>query len=130
MATFKGKDGVVRVGANAVGEVRSFSVDETAQTTDTTSMGDDYTTHEVIVKEWSGSCEVWFDDTDTNGQNALVNGASVDLSFLMEGATSGSHLLQGTATVTQRNISSSREGIVECSFSFQGNGPLTEGAVV
>ena len=37
MATHKGSEGVVKVGANAVAEVTGFSVDETADTIENTA---------------------------------------------------------------------------------------------
>ena len=40
MATFKGNDGSVLIGTDVMAQVISFSVDETADTIETTSMGD------------------------------------------------------------------------------------------
>ena len=40
MATHKGSEGTVKVGSNAVAEIRSYSLEETADTLEDTSMGD------------------------------------------------------------------------------------------
>ena len=40
MATFKGSDGVVKIIGNAIAEIRSFSVEQTADTIEDTKMGD------------------------------------------------------------------------------------------
>ena len=40
MATFKGSDGVVKAGGNAIAEIRTFSVEQTADTIEDTKMGD------------------------------------------------------------------------------------------
>jgi predicted secreted protein len=129
MATFKGKDGVVKVGSNSMAEVRGWSVEETAETIDDTVMGDDDATHLVTINRWTGSCDVLFDDTDTNGQVAATVGASISVSFQMEGDTAGDHKLSGTATVTSRSISAQHDGIVEATLQLEGNGALTEGTV-
>ena len=40
MATHKGSEGTVKVGSNAVAEIRSYSIEESADTLEDTSMGD------------------------------------------------------------------------------------------
>ena len=129
MATLKGNDGTVLVGSSAVAEIRSFSVDETMDTIESTAMGDTYRTFETSLKSWSGTVDVFFDDTDTSGQGALTVGSEVTVSLQVEGNTTGDHKLSGAAIVTGRSISSSFDGLVEASLSLQGDGPLTEGTV-
>jgi predicted secreted protein len=129
MATLQGNNGTVKVGSVAIAEIRSFSIDETMDTIESTSMGDTYRTFETSLKSWSGSVDVFFDDTDTTGQGALTVGSEVTVNFQIEGDTTGDHLLSGTAIVTDRSISSSFDGLVEASLSLQGDGALTEGTV-
>jgi hypothetical protein len=129
MATFSGSDGVVLVGSNAIGEIKSYSVEETADTLEDSSMGDTYRTFKSSLQSWSGSCEVLFDDTDTTGQGACTPGSSISLSFQMEGSTTGDHKLNGNAIVTGRTITASFDGLVEASLTFQGTGTLSEGTV-
>ena len=129
MATLKGNDGTVLVGSSAVAEIRSVSVDETMDTIESTAMGDTYRTFETSLKSWSGTVDVFFDDTDTSGQGALTVGSEVTVSLQVEGSTTGDHKLSGAAIVTGRSISSSFDGLVEASLSLQGDGPLTEGTV-
>ena len=74
MATHTGSEGTVRVGSNAIAEIRSYSVEETADTVEDTSMGDAYRTFKTTLKGWSGSVDVFWDETDTNGQVALELG--------------------------------------------------------
>lgn len=129
MSTFAGKDGVVKSGSNAIAEVRSWSIEETAATTADTVMGDTWDTHLVTQKSWSGSCDVYFDDTDTSGQGSFIAGASVTVNLQMEGDTAGDHLFSGTATITSRSVSASHDGVVEATLSFTGNGALSESTV-
>lgn len=129
MATFKGKNGVVRSGANAVAEIRGYTIEEKGENLDDTVMGDSWRSRLPFIKDWSGSVDVLFDDTDTNGQVTLVAGAEITISVLMEGATAGSHSLSGSCIITSRTITAQHDGIVEASISFEGNGALTEGTV-
>jgi len=129
MATLTGNNGTVKVGSVAIAEIRSFSVDETMDTIESTSMGDTYRTFETSLKSWNGSVDIFFDDTDTTGQGALTVGSEVTVNFQVEGDTTGDHLLSGAAIVTGRTINSSFDGLVEASLSLQGDGALTEGTV-
>ena len=129
MATLKGNSGTVKVGANPIAEIRSFSIDETMDTIEDTAMGDTYRTFKTSLKAFSGSVDVFFDDTDATGQGALTVGSEVTVNFQVEGDTTGDHLLSGAALVTGRTINSSFDGMVEASLTLQGTGALTEGTV-
>jgi len=129
MATFTGSDGVILVGTDQIAEVRSYSIDETMDTLEDTAMGDTSRTYKTSLKSFSGSADVFFDDTDTAGQGALTVGSSVTLSVQFEGNTTGDHLMSGTVLITGRTISASFDGMVEASISFQGTGALTESTV-
>jgi len=129
MATFAGSGGVIKIGSAAVAEVRSYSIDETMDTLEDTAMGDASRTFKASLKSFSGSADVFFDDTDSSGQGALTVGSTGSISVLMEGDTSGDHSLIGSILVTGRTISGSFDGMVEASITFQGTGALTEGTV-
>ena len=128
MATFKGNDGVVLIGTDAMAEVISFSVDETADTIEDTAMGDAAKTYVASFKDFSGTVETYFDDTDT-AQNNCTAGDSITLNLQMEGNTTGDHKLTGSAIVTSRSIGVTSDGIVTATYSFQGTGGLTETTV-
>ena len=125
MATHLGKEGTVQVGSNSIAEIRSFSIDETVDTVEDTSMGDAAKTYLASIKDFSGSVDVIYDESDTNGQTALAVGATVTLNFAPEGASTGDVKLTGDAIVTSKSISSSFDGLVEASISVQGTGVLT-----
>lgn len=129
MANHKGSEGTVKVGANAVAEIRSFSIEETGDTLEDTSMGDSARTYLASLTSWSGSVDVFWDETDTNGQGALDVGSSVTLNLYPEGDTAGDTYYTGTAIVTGKSISSAFDGMVEASVSVQGTGALTETTV-
>lgn len=130
MATHTGSEGTVRVGAtNAVLEIRSYSVEETADTVEDTSMGDGYRTFKTTLKGWSGSVDVFWDELDTTGQGALVPGSEVNVRFYPEGTTTGDIYYTGQAIVTGKTITGSFDGMVESTITVQGTGALTSAAV-
>lgn len=129
MATHIGRDGVLKVGSNAVAEVRSFSIEETADTVEDTVMTDTARTYATTLTSFTGSADVYWDETDTNGQGALDIGASVTIGFYPEGDGSGATYYTGTALVTGVSRSASFDGMVEASVTLQGTGALSETTV-
>jgi predicted secreted protein len=129
MATHKGSEGTVKVGSNAVAEIRSYSIEESADTLEDTSMGDSARTYKPSLTSFSGSLDVFWDETDTSGQGALSIGSEVTLNFYPEGDTSGDTYYSGSAIVTGVSRTGSFDGLVEASISVQGNGALTESTV-
>jgi hypothetical protein len=127
MATHTGSEGTVRVGLNAIAEIRSYSVEETSDTAEDTSMGDSYRTFKTTLKGWTGSVDVFWDETDTNGQNLLLPGAEVTVNFFPEGATAGQseRYYSGSAIVTGKTVTGSFDGMVESTITLQGNGTLS-----
>lgn len=130
MATHTGSEGTVRVGAtNAVLEIRSYSVEETADTVEDSSMGDGYRSFKTTLKGWSGSVDVFWDETDTTGQGALVPGSEVNVRFYPEGTATADVYYTGQAIVTGKTITGSFDGMVESTITVQGTGALTSAAV-
>jgi len=129
MSTVTGKDGVVKVGTNTIAEVRSFTLNRTIATVEDTSMGDVWTTHKVTMKSWSGQVSCYWDKSDTTGQGALDVGNEVTLKLYPEGSSSGDTEYSGSAIISSIEKQVPHDGMVEVTFNFQGNGPLTPGAV-
>jgi len=129
MATHKGSEGTVHVGTNAIAEIKSYALEESADTIEDTTMGDAARTYTPSLTTFSGSIDVFWDETDTNGQVALAVGSSVTLKWYPEGASSGDTYYTGTALVTGKNISASFDGMVEASISVQGTGAITTATV-
>lgn len=127
MANHTGSEGTVKVGANAIAEIRSYSIEQTGDTVEDTTMGDAWRTHKTTLKSWTGSVDVYWDETDTTGQGALSVGSSVTMNFYPEGATAGTSetYLTGTALVTGVTVTASFDGMVESTLSVQGVGALT-----
>tara|TARA_R110000803_G_scaffold148295_2_gene213736 strand:+ start:20 stop:406 length:387 start_codon:yes stop_codon:yes gene_type:complete len=128
MATHTGSEGTIKIGTDTLGELRSFSLESTAETIEDTSMGDSARTYKVGLTAFTGTASVFFDETDT-AQGNVDSGASITLNVYPEGDTSGDTYYSGSAIVTGRTINSSFDGMVEMELSFQGSGALTESTV-
>jgi len=89
MATHTGSEGTVKVGSDAIAEIRSYSLEETADTLEDTSMGDSARTYKSSLKTFTGTVDGFWDETDTAGQGALTNGAAITLAVYPEGDASG-----------------------------------------
>lgn len=126
MATHTGSEGVIKSGANTVAEVRSYTVSETGDTIEDTSMGDASRTYKAGLKTWTASVEAFWDETDTNGQGSFDVGASVTLNVYPEGSSTGDMYYTGSAIVTGKTINGTFDGMVEASFTLQGTGALSE----
>ena len=125
MATHTGSQGTVKVGSNAVAELKSWTLDQTQDTVETTKLGDVVKTYSVTQSSSSGSLSCHWDETDTNGQVALTIGATATLNLYPEGATSGDTYYSGSAIITSVGVSQSHDGLVERSFGFQISGAVT-----
>jgi predicted secreted protein len=129
MAVHKGSEGTVKVGVNAIAEIRSYSLEESVDTLETTSLGDTARTYLPSLSTFSGSVDVYWDESDTNGQGALTVGAEVTLNIYPEGDASSDVYYTGSAIVTSVTRSGSFDGMVEASISVQGTGALTSTTV-
>lgn len=129
MATQTGKDGAVYVGANAVAEIRDWSLESTSEVVADTVMGDSWVSNKPTLKSWSSSFNAFWDSSDTNGQGALDEGAEITLNLYPSGNTSSNIYWTGSAIITSVTKSASFDGMIEASFSVTGNGALTESTV-
>jgi hypothetical protein len=129
-ANHKGNEGFVRVGTNTVAEVRSYEYSLTNEPIDDTIMSDTARTFVSGVNSWSGNLSCFWDETDTNGQEALVAGGTATMTFYPEGTTTAttdvSHT--GVAIIEEVTRRAALQGIVEVDFRFRGTGALTQNA--
>jgi hypothetical protein len=125
MSTIHGKAGVVRNGANPVAEVTEFSIETSVSLADDTVMGDTWESHLAGIKKWSGSLTCFLDESDTNGQVALDEGASVTLNLYPDGTTTGKKYITGTVTIETVTVNVTKDGVATRAFSFRGNGAMS-----
>ena len=129
MATHTGSSGLIKVGTNTVAEVRSFTLDTTAELLEDTTLTDTSKSFQVGKKGATASVECFWDETDTNGQIAIAEGSSVALNLYPEGATSGDYYYSGTYLISANSVTTPTDGIIEATFSATLTGALTRGTV-
>jgi len=126
MANHHGSEGLVRVGANTVAEVLSFTITQSGEYAEATTLGDTDKKYNVTaIKAWGGSITAFWDETDSTGQVAIAPGANVALVLAPEGVASGAPRYPGNGLVTEITRTLNRGAITEISFNFIGNGALT-----
>ena len=129
MANHAGKEGLVKVGSATVAEVRSWTLNTSAETIEDTAMGDTARTYLAGLTSADASVDVFWDEADSAGQTALAPGSSVTLVLYPEGATTGDTYYTGTALVTSKSITGSFDGMVEASISATYTGAVTTSTV-
>ena len=129
MATHTGSSGVVKVGTNTIAEVRSFTLDTTAELLEDTTLTDTSKTFQVGKKGATASVECFWDETDSNGQIAIAEGSQVALNLYPEGADSADYYYSGTWLITANSTSTPTDGMSEATFSATLTGALTRGTV-
>lgn len=129
MTTHIGNQGKVKLSSNTVAEVTGFEMSVTNAVSDDSALSDAADTHLAGSYSWQATINAWWDETDTNGQEALTIGASVTLNLHPEGDDSGDVYYGGTATVIEITRMVRRNQTVEATFRLQGNGVLTRSTV-
>ena len=139
MSTYTGQAGLIKIGSDIVAELRSFTIDQSQDTIETTAMqaaGNSATavsrSYKPGLSTFTISGDIYFDGDDT-AQAALEGGLDegglgTALSFKVYPAGVGSadgKAFSGSAIMTSFSVSSSVDGAVEASFSAQGTGDLT-----
>lgn len=137
MAVLTGNNGTIAIGSVPIAATRNFSVEMTSDTIETTVMGTDVRTYVKGLSSFSGTADIYFDDTvfDTNESAfnptaGLVGGQPINVKFYIAYGTDGAgtgndSVFQGSAIVTGYTVNSSMDGMVEASVSFQGSGAAT-----
>lgn len=128
MATYKGKDGSIEIGANVVGELRSFELTKSANEVDVSRMGDDWKRSVSTQLSWSVSGTVWW-DPDDNGQDAMAIGSTVAITMFPQGDTSTLVQETGQLLITSISRPQAHDGVIEQTFEGVGVGALTVGTV-
>lgn len=122
--------GVISVNNVNVAEVRSYSIELTSDTIETTTMGgaNSGRTYVKGLSSFSGTADVFFIAThfSTADLDGLINGdvGAVPVALKIFPTGTGQNFTGGIL-VTGYSLNSSVDGLIEASISFQGNGQLT-----
>jgi hypothetical protein len=137
MATMIGNDGSVSVANIALAQVRTFSVEITADTIETTIMGQDTRSFVKGLSQFSGSADIYFDPTEFNSgvatfnpthASSVVGMSGVALKFYLDQDATNDIAFTGNCIITGYTVNTSMDGLVEASITFQGSGGTTFGA--
>lgn len=135
MAILTGNNGVVKLDASlggavaTIAAVRTFSIELTRDTIETTTMGVDVRTYLSGLSSWSGSADIYFDPAASTGTLAVHSVLNPTSGAVGNGTLSVELYLDDTAgkfagevIITGFTVNSSMDGMVEASISFQGSG--------
>jgi hypothetical protein len=139
MATIVGNNGALMVNGIGIAAVRNWSLEMTADTIETTTMGNDTRRYVKGLSTFSGSADVYWDTLDWNSSgdittfnptdaSSLVGAGGVTAVFYMEldaASTNTDRSFSGAVIVTGYTINSSFDGMVEASITFQGTAGVT-----
>ena len=128
MATYKGLDGVfqaITTGGTlaSVTNLKSWSIEESIDSIESTTMGATSKTFTTGIKGWTASCELLYDLSNAV-QADLVIGETVDIK-IWPNTVSQAESWAGTGIVTASSQSGEMGDLVGSSITVQGTGALT-----
>lgn len=133
MASFVGNAGVIAIdddagSAQTVAEVRSYSIETTADTVEKTVMGQTSRQYVKGLATFSGTADVYWDPAhfttvDLNPTVGSVGATNKVVTLTIYPTGSGASWT-GEVVVTGYTVNGSFDGMIEASISFQGTGSL------
>lgn len=127
MAFERGIDGEARFGADVIAHLQSWNLDETADTVEGWSMGDQYSESFPTIRRWSGSFECYLDSADPTA--AIEINDEAELRLYPGGDQTGKFYYTGTARISSVPKSGPKDGIVMLTLNFVGVGALQRVAI-
>ena len=131
MASHTGSEGLVKLtstSGDTVGELTSWTLSASAEVIDATILSSAAKVTKAGVKSYTGSVEMFWDETDT-AQTTIVEAAEVTFLFLPEGNTSSDVSWSVSGIVDSLEFGAAVDGMITASASFASNGALTRGTV-
>ena len=130
MAAVAGYGGKVAVGASNVAQVRNWNADIQREEVDTTHMNDGAGGWRSFISglgAGTGTMDVNWDMTDTNGQKTLQNAVLNPPSTppVVKLYVDGTHYYSGSVIVTNVSPSVGVDGLAEASINFRFTGAVS-----
>lgn len=131
MANHTGVEGVARLGAIAIAEVRGWTLDFDFTLISTMKLGSLWRTNKTGSGGAKGKIMCFWDETDAAGQEAMMTAAlnrtPVTLNLMPEGAQSGDTYFALSAYLDSVGIDNSdNDAMVLREFSFSSDGAVTQ----
>ena len=117
MTTATGNSGSLDFGGSAITELKSWSLEESAEQIDDTAMGDSNKTAKSGLPSASGTIEVHYDEADAV-QESMDAGSTGVLILYPKGTGSGQPRITLTVQVTGRSTSGGIDEILPQSFNY------------
>lgn len=127
MAVLSGTAGSVVYGGTAgtiILGLKTWSLDVAAAELDASNFGSTWRLTDSGIKEWSGSFEGNYDDTDAQ-QTTLWTNLTGGVKSIVQFVMGTADYFYGTVVMTGHSPSQSFDGLGAASWSFKGHGPLT-----
>lgn len=133
MANYEGSAGTVKIKSGsdaltAIASVRSWSMDITRDTVETTSMASGGNrTYKKGLESYSGSMDIVYDDSENTIVSTALNPATDDTVSieLYSDANTDTTKFAGDVIITGYSVTANYDGLTEASISFQGTGAIT-----
>ncbi len=126
MANHRGDEGFLLAGSNFIAELRAWNINVSVNMIEGTRLSGSWKSKKAGTREWNGSIDTYWDENDPHGQGVLKEGEDVTLYFAPEGEGAGDTYYKGSAIITGITRQATLGGMVEASYTFEGNGALTE----
>jgi predicted secreted protein len=126
VAVIAGVGGSVQISSTTVASLNVWTVSAKGNTAKTTVFGTtgQWETEIAAVRNWTAKADGYLNDTDTNGQVALINGLNSTFTVTFNTGDS-THNWSGTAILTGIDPKADVASVETVSFSFNGVGALT-----
>jgi predicted secreted protein len=131
MASFTGQNGALKISNVAVAELRGWSIDTTMSTIECSKMGDTARRYKKSLTDYTGSADIYVDLANYNTvQTSLDAGTPVAIEAFPASGGTGAAKITGNVILTGISITTSFDGMVEGTISFQGDGAVVFGTGV
>jgi len=107
-----GKGGKVEVGADTIGELNDWTLDENVDLMEEAVFGDDHQSHTVGLKDTSGSASGYFDATDID---KIAPGTEAVITLYIDATVNFS----ASAKISNRSVNTNVDGQAEIDFDFE-----------
>lgn len=130
MTTYLGEDGEITVDGNAIAQIENFTYVEEGDRIRTDYMGATAIVELAGKPRVNGSIRCWYDPADTNGQAALVQGATVALVLYPLGNSAGNPVFTiAEADVTSLQLETPVNGGISVEFQYSATAKAVRSTV-
>jgi len=119
-----------------IAEISAFTISETADTAEATSMGDSAATYRLGVSRGDGTITAFWDSSNVGGQQLLVVGECTTLKLYPAGklggdlgcvdGLSGVTEIEAKCWITGKSMNVAMGDIISADYTFSLEGPLVE----